>query len=124
MKEYRSIPESDDYPQLGEVGDVHVYEGDERQRKLPVMLDHVNHSPDGFAWGYGGSGPAQLAYAILFDVTNDADKSQQFYQDYKWAVVARLPRKPWTITAASVNEWLIAATTARRNAARKAVQTK
>src|SRR5204863_5783137 len=25
----------------------------------------INHSPDGFAWGYGGSGPAQLALAIL-----------------------------------------------------------
>jgi len=24
-----------------------------------------NHSPDGFAWGYQGSGPAQLALAIL-----------------------------------------------------------
>lgn len=24
-----------------------------------------NHSPTGFAWGYGGSGPAQLALAVL-----------------------------------------------------------
>lgn len=24
-----------------------------------------NHSPDGFNWGYGGSGPAQLALALL-----------------------------------------------------------
>ena len=24
-----------------------------------------NHSPDGFNWGYGGSGPAQLALAIM-----------------------------------------------------------
>ena len=29
-----------------------------------------NHSPDGFAWGYGGSGPAQLALAILLRATN------------------------------------------------------
>ncbi|MCK4554525.1 hypothetical protein KAU19_06245, partial [Candidatus Parcubacteria bacterium] len=27
----------------------------------------INHSPDGFAWGYGGSGPAQLALAILIE---------------------------------------------------------
>jgi hypothetical protein len=26
-----------------------------------------NHSPDGFEWGFGGSGPAQLALAILLD---------------------------------------------------------
>lgn len=114
MKSYRSTPEGDDYPH---VGDVHVYEGDERQRKLPVMLDHVNHSPDGFAWGYGGSGPAQLAYAILWDFTNDADKSQRFYQDYKWAVVSKLPREAWHITAESVDEWLFKAESKARKAA-------
>jgi hypothetical protein len=34
---------------------------------LPVTpsLRHRNHSPDGFEWGYHGSGPAQLALAIL-----------------------------------------------------------
>jgi hypothetical protein len=102
-RSYRSIPESDDYPHVGAVS---VFEGDERARKLPVCLDHVNHSPDGCAWGYGGSGPAQLAYAILFDVTNDRDKSQKFYQDYKWAVISQLPRKTWTIEAEKVLDWL------------------
>lgn len=35
----------------------------------------VVHSPDGFEWGYGGSGPADLALAILcdhFGYTGDA----------------------------------------------------
>jgi hypothetical protein len=27
----------------------------------------VRHSPDGFQWGYGGSGPAELARCILLD---------------------------------------------------------
>jgi hypothetical protein len=27
----------------------------------------VNHSPDGFSWGYSGSGPSQLALAILLE---------------------------------------------------------
>ena len=26
-----------------------------------------NHSPDGFAWGYEGSGPAQFALALLLE---------------------------------------------------------
>ena len=30
-----------------------------------------NHSPDGFEWGYGGSGPAQLALALLLDYVCD-----------------------------------------------------
>ena len=29
-----------------------------------------NHSPDGFAWGYGGSGPAQLALALALHFSN------------------------------------------------------
>lgn len=35
------------------------------QRPLDPRLDLQNHSPTGFAWGYNGSGPAQLALAIL-----------------------------------------------------------
>ena len=28
-----------------------------------------NHSPNGFNWGYGGSGPAQLALAMMLELT-------------------------------------------------------
>lgn len=36
------------------------------QRLDPGPSQRVsNPSPDGFAWGYGGSGPAQLALALL-----------------------------------------------------------
>ena len=35
--------------------------------QLPLCLNIRNHSPTGFAWGYGGSGPAQLSLAILVD---------------------------------------------------------
>lgn len=35
--------------------------------ELPLRLDLANHSPCGFEWGYSGSGPAQLALAILAD---------------------------------------------------------
>ena len=30
-------------------------------RELPYRLDLCAHSPTGYEWGYGGSGPAQLA---------------------------------------------------------------
>ena len=41
---------------------------DERGRYLlNGHHDIRNHSPSGFNWGYGGSGPAQLALAILAD---------------------------------------------------------
>ena len=34
--------------------------------KLPLYLEKIDHSPTGFAWGYEGSGPAQLAWALLY----------------------------------------------------------
>ena len=34
---------------------------------LDPRYDLQNHSPTGFAWGYAGSGPSQLALAILAD---------------------------------------------------------
>ncbi len=45
-----------------------------------------NHSPDGFSWGYGGSGPAQLALAVMLEVKGEAFG----YQEFKWNEIARL----------------------------------
>ena len=52
-----------------------------------------NHSPDGFNWGYGGSGPAQLALAIMLALTN----SPSDYQQFKWDVIAQLPEADFEI---------------------------
>lgn len=52
----------------------------------------VNHSPDGFNHGYGGSGPAQLALAICLELLdNDIPAALSAYQRFKWDVVAGLP---------------------------------
>lgn len=40
---------------------------DGKEGPLSLRLDLFNHSPSGFSWGYGGSGPAQLALGILCD---------------------------------------------------------
>lgn len=61
-------------------------------RPLPLMLALRNHSPTGFAWGYGGSGPSQLALAILAHHLSDTRKALELYQPYKWRVVAQLPK--------------------------------
>jgi hypothetical protein len=45
-------------------------------------------NPDGFNWGYGGSGPAQLALAIMLKLTGDAGS----YQDFKFKTIAVLPQ--------------------------------
>ena len=69
-----------------------------------------NHSPNGFAWGYGGSGPAQLALALLLHFSGDDFTALNFYQQFKWDVIARLPvDSEFCFDSAIVEEWLKAA---------------
>jgi hypothetical protein len=74
----------------------HNLKGDARSREVwldgkflsPERSQKIcNHSPDGFNWGYGGSGPAQLALAIILELTGKSDG----YQDFKWNIIAGLP---------------------------------
>lgn len=56
---------------LDEGCEVYVEE-DGKCYPLPLRTDVYNHSPTGFEWGYGGSGPAQTALAILCDYLGPA----------------------------------------------------
>lgn len=74
--------------------------------RLDLRLDLVGHSPDGFGWGYGGSGPAQLAVAILAHATSD-DFAVQKYQRFKADVVAVQRRDlPLRIPRRDVDAWV------------------
>lgn len=50
-----------------------------------------NHSPDGFNYGYEGSGPAQLALAIMLELMPER-AAVRLYQDFKRVHIATLPR--------------------------------
>ena len=52
-------------------------------RPLDPRLDLWEHSPTGFEWGYGGSGPAQLALALLADHLGDDELAMALHQDFK-----------------------------------------
>jgi hypothetical protein len=80
-------------------------EENDRIRPLDPRFDLANHSPSGFAWGYGGSGPAQLALALLADVYGDDKIALIYHQSFKWKVVARLEQNaPWTLTEEAIRE--------------------
>jgi hypothetical protein len=119
--------------QGGSVASVFVEQAGTRTplRHVPV------HSPTGLEWGYGGSGPADTALAILLDATGEADllprsafrfplskrarvalektRSYSLYQHFKWQVVARLPKTSADLKHAihpatadiSIEEWRI-----------------
>lgn len=72
-------------------------------------MEHAQHSPTGFNWGYGGSGPAQLAlaYALLLDVTNKANVAMRYYQDFKSDKIANLS-ETWTLAEQEIHDWIVA----------------
>ncbi|MGH9238783.1 MAG: DUF6166 domain-containing protein [Vicinamibacterales bacterium] len=66
----------------------------------------VSHSPTGFEWGYGGSGPAELARALVKDVTGDQEPPAHLYQRFKFRVVGALPQAGWRLSEDEIREHL------------------
>ena len=75
-------------------------------RALDPRLDLRSHTPPGFEWGYGGSGPAQLALALAADVLGDDQAALGVYQRLKFRVVGRLPHDGWVLTDADLADTL------------------
>jgi hypothetical protein len=87
-------------------GNIHtrqVYMG-----KKPLSYKHsvkvINHSPTGFMWGYAGSGPAQLALAILLTRTKE-ETAVKLYQRFKFTFIATLPQTDFEI-GIPVDAWI------------------
>ena len=64
-----------------------------------------NHSPDGFAWGYHGSGPAQLALAILLRVGVERATAVRIHQHFKREHIAPLPMNQGFVMTLDVEAW-------------------
>jgi hypothetical protein len=65
-----------------------------------------NHSPDGFNWGYGGSGPAQLALALLLAAGVTPRTAVRLHQTFKWEHIAPLPQHQPFVLALDVRQWV------------------
>lgn len=107
--------------------DIHDPEGElilerrdgEAWTNVPQAL--VDHSPSGFEWGYGGSGPADLALNVmaLFYPLAPGDEGVKLYrrdrcswqawqlhQEFKWRFIASAPREGGRLPIAEVRAWL------------------
>lgn len=76
---------------------VTVHQEGKQPRPLDPRFDLRRHS-DHVNWGYGGSGPAQLALALAADVLGDDDAARDVHQKLKTEVVAALPKDGWSLT--------------------------
>ena len=77
---------------------------------LAERQDLKNHSPAGFEFGYGGSGPAQLALAMLAHHADEATALRE-YGAFKSEVIVELPgpadgAATWTVPSAEVEAFL------------------
>lgn len=69
-------------------------------------LEHrVRHSPDGYEFGYGGSGPADLARSILWDYFG-TEPHPACYQDFKFGFVSPAPPEGFTVSTVQIDQWL------------------
>ena len=73
------------------------------QRSLEVQ----NHSPSGFAWGYRGSGPSQLALALLLEAGASDREASLYHHELKDHAISPLPdMSEFRISGAVVTDWL------------------
>jgi hypothetical protein len=81
-------------------------DGSSRNITPDFSLTIRNHSPTGFNWGYGGSGPTQLALALLLEVSHSRDLAEKHYHDFKNTFVARW-NDQWEINEKEILAWLV-----------------
>jgi hypothetical protein len=77
---------------------VWVIDGNGERKPLNPRLELRNLSPTGFEWGYGGSGPAQLALVILAEHLGDDRAALNRYQRFKWACIAQIRSASWSLS--------------------------
>lgn len=97
-------------PDYTSVKDIHLRripgtEGQCGNAIADIAQRFVYHSPTGFEWGYGGSGPSDLALNVLALFVPPAE-AWRLHHDYKRDVIAALPHEGGTITAESVRDWI------------------
>jgi hypothetical protein len=85
---------------------VWVIDGNGEPKPLTPRWELRNHSPTGFEWGYGGSGPAQVALAILAEHLGDDRAALTQYQRFKWACITQIRGASWSLSSKEIDNCL------------------
>lgn len=88
-------------------GDVILVKAQNGRISTNVPHRIVKHSPTGFSWGYGGSGPADLALNILaLFVGPEVQNNPGLYQAFKNEFITTMPEYGGKIKKAAIMYWL------------------
>lgn len=84
----------------------HVVEVQENGESHPLR-HHLQHSPNGFNWGYSGSGPSELARSVLIDHLGVDEVDPRVAQRFKEEFVATWPMNGgWELKTETIAAWL------------------
>ena len=92
-----------------------MYRGKREGNKCYVEVDGLplDISPDvlslpfgEFEWGYKGTGPSRLAFAILAHHMRDDGRALGLYRSFCDMVVSELPEEKWSISTEAIESYL------------------
>lgn len=84
-----------------------IYTDEKLLDMVPSKLFVKDYDVDCLEWGYGGAGPSQTAAAILYDLTNNAELSKRYHQNFKTAFIAKYNRDDnFTLLEIEIRLWL------------------
>lgn len=73
--------------------------------ELPSRYELFKQSKDGFDWGYNGSGPLQLAFSMLYQLT-DENFSREYASKFTNEVIKSFHSRDWVMSASDVLSWI------------------
>lgn len=106
LKVYEEEPGAKVKPLKNFEADIWMKRGEDGECITNVPHRIVMHSPTGLEFGYGGSGPSDMALNILA-LFVDQDIAMMYYQEFKWKFVAKVDyQKGGVIKRKDIINWL------------------
>jgi DNA-binding transcriptional regulator YiaG len=73
--------------------------------ELPIRYDLFPLSSSGFDWGNGGKASQQLAFSMLFQLSNE-EIATKYAKEFTNTKISSLTSRDWIISASEVLEWI------------------
>jgi len=73
--------------------------------ELPLRYDLFPKSKNGFDWGYSGSATIQLAFSMLYQLS-DNDFAKENASKFSSDVIKNLNSRDWVMSASDVLDWI------------------